>query len=190
MTDKPIRRTEQVVGKPTFTTPTETQVDEFKLRVLNEVHAGIMTVTFLVSAFTVFNYFNITVITVMEATRWLALLGGCGFMALFLVRIKLRLTLMDGLFYNVFGIAPALFALMLFVNAQCGSEYQETYKVTGRQREGSGYTLQLSDDAYGNYWHIRNLSADEANKRSGKLRFTFCNGVFGYKVMKGREMVR
>lgn len=156
---------------------------------LNEIHAALMALTFFSSAFIIIYYFNITVITLMVASRWFSLFAFCSFIVLYLIRLKLHLTLMDGVFYTLFGVAPLLLALMLYLNALYDSIHFEEYRVLKRTREGSGYTMELADDAYSDFWHIRNLDREESSIRYGKIRFGFCDGLFGYKVMKQREMV-
>lgn len=189
MTDKPAKPISSSVEEPPVVDPPQDRIDQFRLHLLNEVHAQIMVVIFLVSAFMVVGYFNITLITVLEASQWFALLGASGFVLLFITRKKFQLSLLDGLFYNVFGIAPLGLGLMLLINAQCSDSYTETYHVVDYQEGGSGFTYHLENDSYSDFWHIRNLDRDEANNRFGKLKFTFCDGIFGYQVMKHREMV-
>ncbi|MCB9187140.1 MAG: hypothetical protein H6601_10435 [Flavobacteriales bacterium] len=177
------------LNKPDVIIPSKERMDPFKLHLLNEVHAQIMVVVFLASAFTIFGYFSITLISILEASKWFAAIGLGGFLLAYLVRIKLRLSLLDGLFYSVFGIAPSGLAVLLMVNAQCTDVFTETYRITNAEQGGSGYTLNLENNALDAFWHIRNLDKDEANLRLGHVQYTFCNGVLGYKVMKGREMV-
>lgn len=159
------------------------------LHTLTELHAGLLALTFFASAFILVYYFNITVISVMDASRWMALIGSFSFLILFVLRHRLHLTMLDGVFYTVFGITPLFLALMLFLNAQCDMHYSETHIVVERIREGSGYTLKLRNDAYQDSWHIRNLDRDEVSIRYSNLRLVFCDGIFGYKVMKSREMI-
>lgn len=188
MTDSPAKKTIHKINAPDVGARSDEAFDEFRPQVLNELHAQIMVGIFLASAFTIVTYFNITVITVLAASRWFAMLGAIGFGLLFLVRRKFRLSLLDGLLYNVFGTAPAGLALLLFLNAQCSESHTETYKVIERNRGGSGYTLTLENEALSDYWHIRNLDRYESDTRLGRIQYTFCNGVFGYKVMMDREM--
>jgi len=188
MTDSPAKKSVTRINVSGVESRDEKRFDEFKLQVLNEFHAQIMVGIFLVSAFTIVVYFNITVITVLAASRWFAMLGLIGFVLLFMVRRKFRLSLLDGLLYNVFGTAPVGLAVLLFLNSQCTESHIETYRVIKRNKGGSGYTLTLEDEALSDYWHIRNMDKNESNIRFGKIQYTFCNGIFGYKVMKGREM--
>lgn len=188
MTDSPTKKSVNRINVSGVDSQREKHFDDFKLQVLNEFHAQIMVGIFLVSAFTIVTYFNTTVITVLAASRWFAMLGVIGFVLLFLVRRRFRLSLLDGLLYNVFGTAPAGLALLLFLNAQCSESYTETYKILKRNKGGSGYTLTLENEALTDYWHIRNIDKNESNIRLGKIQYTFCNGVFGYQVMKGRDM--
>ena len=191
--NKPARRNTAKINFPSIEPQIEPEVDsdfsEFRLRLLNEYHAQIMVVIFLASAFTIVTFFNMTLITIIEATRWFALFGGIGFVLSFLVRKKLRLTIMDGLLYNFFGIAPLCLALFLVVNAQCSKTLTETFKVVNHKRGGSGYTLTLENNALDGYWHIRNLDRNEASIRFSKIQYTFCEGNFGYRVMQERKMI-
>ena len=162
----------------------------FKFEVLDELHAQIMAILFIASSFLIVFYFNKTVITILEASRIVAGLALFGFFLSYAARLKFRLSLLDGLFYGLFGTAPMGLALMLVMNAQCTETRIETYKVIEVKSEGSGFTYELEGEAYADFWHIRNLRRDEANNRFGNLQFTLCDGLFGYKVILHREMVR
>ena len=170
----------------------ESQVFEqnefFRFQTLNEVHAFVMVVAFLASAFYIVCAFNRTVITVLEATRLFATLGLLGFGLAYMLRKRFELSLLDGLFYSLFGFAPILLAFMLFTNSFCSEEYTETHKIISAERGGSGFTYELENGAYEDYWHIRNLDRYEANNRHNRLQFTVCNGTFGYKVIINREI--
>jgi hypothetical protein len=187
--NKPAKRNTSKINIPYVEPKADSSISEFRLHILNELHAQIMIVIFLASAFTIVTFFNMTLITIIAATRWFALFGGVGFMLSFLARRKFRLTIMDGLLYNFFGIAPLLLALFLVGNAQCSNTFSETYRVEDWQSGGSGYTLRLENDVLDDFWHIRNLDRDEASIRFGKIRYTFCEGNFGYRVMQERKMV-
>ncbi len=169
--------------------PPNVSIENFKLSILTELHAQVMVILFFASAFTVVLYFNITLISILEASRIFALLVSIGFLLAFFVRKRLRLSLLDGFFYNFFGIAPVGLALMLFINAQCSKTHIETYKIVDRERGGSGYTYHLENDALGDFWHIRNIDSDLIRVRSGRLQYTFCDGLFGYKVVKRHAVV-
>ena len=190
MSDKLEERKAGSVGEPTLIDGKKLGYDEFKLHLLDEVHAQIMIIVFLGSAFTIIPYFNRTLITVLEATQLFAIIGLTGFVLAYVVRRKLRLSVLDGLFYNLFGIAPLGLALLLVINAQCSSTYSETFKIVDREPEGSGFTIKLQYDALDEFWHIRNLNRDESNIRLGNLKYTFCEGIFGYRVMIERRSVR
>ena len=161
---------------------------EFKPYMLNEVHAYIMLVVFFVSAFTIVTVFNITVISILEASQVFALVGLSGFLLSYILRFKFRLSLLDGLFYNLFGTAPLGLAFMFVINAQCSTTFTEIHKVVHRQSEGQGYTYHLEDNALDEYWHIRNFSKEESNRGFGDIKYTFCRGFFGYRVMVDRQL--
>jgi hypothetical protein len=187
--NKPAKRNTGKINIPYIESEIDSSISEFRLRMLNEFHAQIMIVVFLASAFTIVIFFNKTLITIIDATRWFALFGSLGFVLSFLLRKKFRLTIMDGLLYNFFGIAPLFQALFLVLNNQCTQSVTETFKVVNHKRGGSGYTLTLENNVLDDYWHIRNLDRDEASIRFGKIRYTFCEGNFGYRVMQERKMV-
>lgn len=170
--------------------PSEKKIEEFKLHLLNEVHAQVMIIIFLASAFTTVVYFNQTLISVIGASKLFAIIGLAGFFSSYLLRNKLGLSLLDGLFYNAFGLAPIGLALTLFLNAQCNDTYTETYRIKKHERGGSGFTYILENDVYSEFWHIRNLSYDEVSGRGGNLELTLCDGLFGMKVVKKRALVR
>ena len=147
-----------------------------------------MAAIFIASSFCILTYINITVIHLLTASRIFVSVGLAGFFVLYFFRKKLNLSLLDGLFYNLFGTAPLLLSVFLIVNAQCSETFTETYEIVNMENEGSGFTYELSDSAYQDFWRIRNLSRDEANNRYHRLKFTMCNGTLGYKVIRTREM--
>jgi hypothetical protein len=131
-----------------------------------------------------------TLITVLDASKLFAAFGLIGFFSSFFLRTKLRLSLMDGFFYSAFAVAPMGLALTLILNAQCADTYTEIHTIKKREKEGSGFTLILENDAYDAYWHIRNMNSSELNQRYSRVQLTFCNGVFGLKALKDRKLVR
>ena len=153
---------------------------------LNEVHAWIMVAAFFVSAFTIYTYFNRTLITVLETSQLFIIIGLIGFFITYLIRKPLQLTILDGLFYNLFGTAPLGLAFAFVLNAQCSNSYVESFRVVDRESGGNGYTCVLENNALDEYWHIRNLDKQEINSRGQELEFTFCQGIFGYRVMLTR----
>lgn len=162
---------------------------EFQLSIINEVHGIVMTVLFLVSAFMIVHYFNQTAITVLEASRLLSVFGLVAFALAFALRKSLRLSLADGLFYSVFGVAPLTLAVFFIINSSCTETSLEKHRIVSKESGGSGFTFGLENQAYEDYWHLRNISYDEASSRYGNIEFTYCEGVFGYRVIKKREMV-
>ncbi len=190
MSLQPSKQRKQTSTKAPITSTTTALIEQFRLSVLNEVHAQTMAVAFIALAFVIVTYFNRTLITVLQASKLFAIFGLLGFTMAYFMRTKLRLSLLDGFFYSGFGIAPLGLALTLFINAQCSNTYIEIHDVKERKNEGSGFTYTLNDDAYDAYWHIRNLSYDEVNNRYGRLQFTFCDGLLGMKVMQRRELVK
>ena len=161
---------------------------ELTLTRFTEYHAWLMAIAFFTAAFTIYSYFNITLITVLQTSKIFAFLGATGFLAAYLIRKPLRLSIADGLFYNLFGTAPIGLALMLAINAQCNQNYTETYRVVGNEPGGNGYTCILENNALEPYWHIRNLDRSETNSRGTVLEFSFCDGRLGFQVMQSREL--
>jgi hypothetical protein len=93
------------------------------------------------------------------------------------------------MFYTVFGAAPLTLAVFFIINSSCADMSVEKHRIVSKERGGSGFTFGLENQAYEDYWHLRNISYDEASSRYGNIEFTFCEGVFGYRVIKKREMV-
>ena len=183
---------------PRFSTPNKridsnhndpfVDADEYGFERLNEAHAWIMVAAFFVSAFTIYSYFNRTLITVLETSQLFVIIGLVGFFITYLIRKPLQLSILDGLFYNLFGTAPLGLAFAFVLNAQCSNAYVESYRVVDRESGGNGYTCVLENNALDEYWHIRNLDKHERNSRGQQLEFTFCQGIFGYRVMLKRDL--
>lgn len=162
----------------------------FEFVLLDEVQAQVMAILFIISVFVIVFVFNSTVITILEASKLFALFASLGFLLAFIGRMKLNLSVVDGLFYGGFGLAPITLAGLLLINSFGEQTIIEKYKIADRIEEGSGYTFTLEDDALEDYWHIRNLHRNEVNGATGFIKYTFKEGIFGYKYLKAREVVR
>lgn len=165
-------------------------IDPLELNKLDEAHAMVMAVLFFTSAFTIFSFFNRTLMTVLDASKLFAVFGIIGFLFAYLVRKNLRLSLLDGLFYNLFGTAPIVLAIFLVINSTFSTNAQEVvYKVVDRESSGSGYTCVLEENALDEFWHIRALDKHETNTRCSSIRYVIAEGFFGIPVMKSRELI-
>lgn len=188
MTNKPAKK-EQQTDPILFWESANSEHDSFEFRSVSEMHGVVMTVIFLASAFYIVYAFNQTVITVLQASKLLCAFGLGAFLLAYTLRNRFSLSLIDGLFYSAFGVAPLLLSLFFMVNSTCDHYFTEKYRIVAKERGGSGFTVELENEAYDDYWHIRNLNQDEVTNRYGKIEYTFCEGVFGYRVMKNRELV-
>lgn len=177
----------QLTTPPKFDPTSDQAWPEFRLRMVSEAHHYVLSVIFLSAAFTILYELKITVIPLLIATRWLATFGLVGFGLAYLVRKKLGLSLLDGLYYNVFGIAPVAMAAFLVINSSCTETYVETHPVSSFTIGHSGYTYQLQDSAYQDYWRFRNVE-DGPNVGRPVVSMTVCNGIFGYKVVRDTEV--
>lgn len=165
-------------------------IKPLELNKLDEAHAMVMVVLFFTSAFTIVSFFNRTLITVIDASKLFAVFGIIGFLMAYLARKKLRLSLLDGLFYNLFGTAPVVLAMFLAVNSAFSTNEQEViYQVIDRESGGSGYTCVLENNALDEFWHIRALDSHETNARCSRIKYVMAEGFFGIPVMKSRELV-
>lgn len=156
----------------------------FEFVLIDETQITIMAISFFASAFIIVTYFNYTVITLLEATRLFALFGLIGFLLSFVVRLKLNLSVFDGLMYGGFGVAPLALALSLYYNSLGTETGTEKFKVIERD----GTTLVLEKNAYQNYWHIRDLHPNEVNSRYGFIQFSYVEGKLGYRFIIERKM--
>lgn len=156
----------------------------FEFVLVDETQVTIMAISFFASAFTIVSYFNYTVITFFEATRLFALFGLAGFLLSFSLRLKLNLSVFDGLMYGGFGIAPLALALGLYYNSLGTETGYEKFKVIERD----GTTLVLENDAYQDYWHIRDLHPNEVNSRYRFIQFSYVEGKLGYRFITERKM--
>lgn len=188
MTNKPAKK-EQHQNPILFWNDSDSEQSTMEFKAVSEMHGVVMTIIFLVSAFFIVYSFNQTVITVLQASKWFCLFGLGAFLLAFTVRKKFKLSLVDGLFYSAFGVAPLVLSLCFVINSSCEDSFTEKYKIVSKVRGGSGYTIELENGAYDDYWHIRNLNQDEVSSRFGNIEYTFCEGVLGYRVMKNRELV-
>jgi len=164
------------------------KLDKFRLESVSDTHHIILASMFLAAAFTIYLLLNVTIISILEASRWLVIFGLAGFFTSYFIRNRFGLSLLDGLYYSVFGVAPLTMAFFLVINASCSEIHTELHEVIDIEYEGSGFTYVLSDSTYQDIWRIRNM-ADGPKTASPVLKLTVCNGVFGYKVIKDKEVL-
>jgi hypothetical protein len=173
---------------PVINTPEQTVIKEFKLHVVQDSHQGIMALMFFVAAFVIYFQIRVTLIEFLEASQLLVLFGLIGFGISFLVRKRCGLSLLDGLYYNVFTIAPVSMALFFIINGLCSNQYEEVHRVVNYSYDDNGLVYELENDAYSEFWRIRHHPVESKNLRNPSITFTFCDGLLGYKVLKNTEL--
>lgn len=159
-------------------------IDEFKLHMVTEAHHSVMIVLFFIAAFAIYFLIKITLITLIDASQFLMVFGLVGFGLLFLVRKRFGLSILDGLYYCAFAVAPISMALFLWINTLSQQDHTETHKVVGVTPGGRGYVYELENDAYTEYWRIRNMSEPPSDLTNTTITYTFSEGVFGYRVIR------
>lgn len=162
--------------------------DDLQFHLVTDAQHLFMAVLFIASAFAIYHFLQVTLISLLDASQLVVLFGLTGFLLSYLVRKRFGLSILDGLYYNTFVIAPIATVLFFFINASCNDTYSETHNVIGFAVEGKGYTLRLEDDAYDEFWRLRNIDSSPVRKQTPKLKLTFCDGFLGYKVTKARQL--
>ena len=173
------------VIKPDIPRPDKYRDDIYSL---NENGAYVLILVFLASATTIYHFIRQTLIPLLEASQLLFVFGIIGFLAAYVFREKLRMSIADGLFYNVFGVAPVAMACFLWINATCSETYTETYRIASYELRGDRCTVNLEDNVYDKYWRIRAINIETLPTRNAHIKFTFCDGVLGYRVLKNTEL--
>ncbi|MCF8256824.1 MAG: hypothetical protein K9J06_04695 [Flavobacteriales bacterium] len=141
---------------------------------------------FFLCAFVIYFLLDITLIPLLEASRWLVMFGAVGFLLLYILRNLMRLDLTDGLILSIFGLAPLLMAGMLTINWYFSTPFSETHRILDVERSGSMAVIHLENDAYENFYRIRKFDADEVG-RAKKVTFLFGEGVLGWTVKHGHS---
>jgi hypothetical protein len=100
-----------------------------------------------------------------------------GFAFAFLFRKQLNLSLLDGLYINVFATGPLCILLFLGLN-----------RIESYEPNGGKYVLELENNAYEAFWRIRNVRYDSRLSRMHDIEFTFSDGLFGYKELRSSEL--
>lgn len=164
--------------------PSKEFVERFKLELFYEFHAQILIIWFLIWLGVMVYFLQITLVSILRASQIFVLIGIMGFFLAYVVRKRIGLSLLDGLYYNLFGVAPFVMALLLWMNASCTDLYRETHRTIHFERGGNGFVFDLENDAYSEFWRIRNFERDQVPIISPTIEYTFCDGLLGYKVMK------
>lgn len=155
---------------------------------LNEFGLGLLASLFLACCIAIFCLLQITVIPILTASRIFISFGLIGFATAFLLRKKLNWGILDGLYYNVFAVAPICMLVFLTLNMLCSDTYTEQYEVVSYDLHGNQYSFELENDAYADYWRIRTVDIESRPARTSHIEFTFCDGLFGYKVLKDTRL--
>lgn len=171
-----------------FKSPEPNGIQEFKLHIIKDSHHGVWVLLFFVAAFVIYFQLQVTLITFLKASQLLILFGLIGFGICFLARNRFGITLLDGLYLNTFSVAPITMAVFLTANGLCSNQYEEVHRVVNYGYGGNGFIYELENDAYSDFWRIRNHGQASENHRNPSITFTFCDGNFGYKVLKNTEL--
>lgn len=139
---------------------------------------------FLICAAVIYFLLEVTLIPLLEASRWQVLFCGVSFLALYAMRHRLNLDLTDGMILSIFGIGPLLMASMLTINYYFSEPYDETYVITAVEFRGNNVELILEQDAYQEFFRIRNIHADELH-RANSVTYHFGHGPLGWQVKRG-----
>lgn len=141
---------------------------------------------FFVCAFIIYFLLEVTLIPLLEASRWAVLFGVVGFLGLYRLRKRWRLDLTDGLILSMFGVAPLLMAAMLTVNYHLGRNFEETHRIIATHRHGSTTEIELEGGAYGDFYRIRCFDGNEVG-RAGHITYLFGSGALGWQVKHGHR---
>lgn len=164
--------------------PSEEAVARFKLELFYEFHAQILIIWFLIWTTVMVYFLQVTLINLLQSSQLFLLIGIIGFFLAYGLRKRMGFSLLDGLYYNIFGVAPFIMSLLLWLNASCSDLYHETHLTTHFEPGGSGFVYDLEHDAYAEFWRIRNFERDLVPVIPPTIEYTFCDGLLGYKVMK------
>lgn len=151
---------------------------------LSEWILSILAVIWIGAAALIYYLMQTTLISVLEASRWFILFGLIGFILAYLFRKPLKLSLLDGLYLNVFTIAPLCLVLFLGLNRINSTTYTEEHRILSYEATSDSYVLELEDGAYEEFWRIRNVFHDTPPEQMEHVEYTFGDGRFGYKVLK------
>jgi hypothetical protein len=141
---------------------------------------------FFFCAFVIYAQLNVTLISLLAASRWLALFGVLGFLGLYGLRKLFPIDLTDGLIISIFGLAPLLLATMLTVNYYLSTPFEETHDIVAVDGHGNMLEIRLAENAYHDFYRIRCFSSDNM-KRTGQITYHFGKGALGWQVMTGNN---
>jgi hypothetical protein len=141
---------------------------------------------FFLCCFIIYFLLEVTLMPLLEASRWAVLFGVGAFLGLYRLRKRLRLDFTDGLILSMFGIAPLLMAAMLTVNFYFSEPFDETHRIIVVHRHGSSVEIELEHGAYSDFYRIRSFEGDEVgNTRS--ITYHFGHGPLGWQVTRGYD---
>mgnify|MGYP003654355051 FL=1 len=111
-----------------FKTPKIKQPDKNRAFELSELNLAVLAAIWIGNAMLIYHLFQSTLIPLLTISRWYFLFGLVGFGAAFLLRKRLRLSILDGLYFNVFVTGPLCMLLFLGINQIGLKTYTEQYK--------------------------------------------------------------
>lgn len=164
--------------------PKTPRFSEFRKYAADDVGAYVLAIVFIGCGMVGFLLLQSTLISLLEASQLFIAFGLVGFTISYIVRKPLQLGVLDGLFYNVFGIGPICMVAFLAINQLNNETYVESYRVSDYELHGNRYSFDLENQAYDEFWRIRTIEIESRPARSSYIEFTFADGLLGYKVVK------
>lgn len=155
---------------------------------VDERGAYILAALIIGCGIAIFLMLEMTLIPILTVSRIFISFGLIGFLVAFLLRKQLRIGILDGLYYNLFAIAPICMVGFLAINMIDSETYTESYQVVSYQIHEDYYSFELEDDIYSEFWRIRTMRIEKIPSHATSIQFTFSNGLLGYKVMRGSEL--
>lgn len=126
---------------------------------------------------------EVTLMSLMTASRWLIFFWAVSFLFFYVLRGKLRLDLTDGMILSIFASAPLLMAGMLTMNSFFHEPFVESHRIVNIELHGERIVIFLENGAYDDFYRIRHFPANEFHT-SDSMTFHFGRGLLGYQVVK------
>lgn len=156
---------------------------------LSESMLGLLAALWMGMVALIYYLLQCTLIPLLQASQLYFMFGLAGFILAFLVRHKLTLSLLDGLYINVFITGPLCILMFLAINrVACAPPFTESYEIVSFEPMSGGYLLELENNAYADFWRVRNVTYAREPSKMKRVKFKFSDGYFGYKVLIETQM--
>jgi hypothetical protein len=109
-------------------------------------------------------------------------IGICSALWQFYFKKKIKISLL----LLLVGIAP------LLANAMFVTNFYISFNAVDEQYEFAmqrGSMMQLENNAYDDFTFIRFFPDPDRTRPYSKIKFTFANGIYGWRVMKNYELI-